>query len=135
MVCCKSIGWCTSFSCRNTKPLVMSEVQGLAEFPLKTAPPGAAPGREPVRTPGWATLLELFYAKLGLPLPPLGDVAGEEMPQPYKGLLVHSTDMTPTLEAFYKQPMRLSVLTREQQDYSYLREVVLKSANDSQPVE
>jgi chorismate-pyruvate lyase len=60
---------------------------------------------------------------------------GEEMPQPYKGLLVHSSDMTPTLETFYRQPMRLTVLTREQQDYSYLREVVLKSANDAHPVE
>jgi chorismate-pyruvate lyase len=31
--------------------------------------------------------------------------------------------------------MRLTVLTREQQDYSYLREVVLKTAKDSHPVE
>jgi chorismate-pyruvate lyase len=99
------------------------------------AAPAHGPGRETVRTPGWATLLERFYAKLGLPLPSLREVAGEEMPQPYKGLLVHSADMTPTLEAFYRQPISLSVLTREQQDYTYLREVVLKSANDSQPVE
>ena len=57
------------------------------------------------------------------------------MPEPYKSLLVHSSDMTPTLESFYRQPMRLTVLTREQHDYSYLREVVLKSAADSRPVE
>ena len=95
----------------------------------------AQTGTEPARPPGWAGLLERFYAKLGLPLPELRDVRGEEMPEPYKRLLVHSADMTPTLEAFYRQPMRLTVLTREQQDYSYLREVVLKSAHDARPVE
>jgi chorismate-pyruvate lyase len=85
--------------------------------------------------PGWALLLERFYAKLGLPLPEIRGLQAEEMPQPYRGLLAHSTDMTPTLENFYGQPMQLSVLTREHQDYSYLREVVLKSANDSRPAE
>jgi chorismate-pyruvate lyase len=80
-------------------------------------------------------LLEHFYAKLGLPLPGLHELKDEEMPQPYKGLLVHSSDMTPTLEAFYRQPMRLTVLTREHQDYAYLREVVLKCAHDARPVE
>ena len=100
--------------------------------------PGIAPsqtGTELPRAPGWAGLLERFYAKLGLTLPQLHDVPGADMPEPYKGLLVHSADMTPTLEAFYRQPMRLSVLTREQQDYSYLREVVLKSDHDARPVE
>jgi len=87
------------------------------------------------RAPGWAALLERFYSKLGLPLPPLNDVAGSDMPQPYRDLLVHSSDMTPTLETFYRQPMRLSVLTREQHDSYYLREVVLKSADDARPVE
>jgi chorismate-pyruvate lyase len=31
--------------------------------------------------------------------------------------------------------MRLSALTREQRDYTYLREVVLKTAGDARPVE
>ena len=87
------------------------------------------------RPPGWAALLGRFYANLGLPLPELRDLRGEDMPQPYKRLLVHSSDMTPTLEAFYRQPLRLTVLTREQQDHTYLREVVLKSATDARPVE
>ncbi len=98
--------------------------------------PGIAPSQSGThsRSPGWAALLERFYAKLGLTLPELQDVQGEQMPEPYKGLLVHSSDMTPTLEAFYRQPMRLTVLSREQQDYSYLREVVLKSSDDARPV-
>jgi|SRR5579862_7890583 len=90
---------------------------------------------ERIRPPGWAALLERFYGKLGLSMPSIQDIDGQEMPEPYRRLLVHSSDMTPTLEAFYRQPMRLTVLTREQQDYSYLREVVLKSADDARPVE
>lgn len=87
------------------------------------------------RPPGWAALLERFYGKLGLPMPGIQDLDGQAMPQPYRQLLVHSSDMTPTLEAFYHQSLRVSVLTREQQDQSYLREVVLKTAGDSRPVE
>ena len=87
------------------------------------------------RVPGWAALLERFYAKLNLPVPRIQGLAGEEMPEPYRGLLVHSSDMTPTLENFFGQSMRLSLLVSEQQDYSYLREVVLKSATDARPVE
>jgi len=87
------------------------------------------------RPPGWASLLERFYLKLGLALPGMQELQGEEMPQPYKSLLVHSSDMTPTLESFYRQPMSLSVLSREQQEYAYLREVILKCSKDRQPVE
>jgi chorismate-pyruvate lyase len=91
--------------------------------------------RQQATAPGWAGLLERFYSKLGLPMPAFEAVDGQDMPEPYRQLLVHSADMTPTLEAFYRQPMRLAVLTREQQESSYQREVVLKSANDSRPVE
>jgi chorismate-pyruvate lyase len=80
-------------------------------------------------------LLERFYSKLGLTLPAMHELSGESMPQPYRSLLVHSLDMTPTLESFYRQPMNLSVLSREQQDYAYLREVVLKCSGDRRPVE
>lgn len=83
----------------------------------------------------WAALLHQFYAKLKLPGPTLHQIPGEEMPQPYKQLLVHSSDMTPTLEAFYRQPMRLVVLSRELQTGAYLREVVLSTAEDLRPVE
>ena len=55
------------------------------------------------------------------------------VPEPYRGLLVHSSDMTPTLEGFYGQPMRLTVLTREHHADFYHREVLLKTAVDSRP--
>jgi hypothetical protein len=93
------------------------------------------PQEQRKQPPGWAGLLERFYGKLGLTLPVIVDLPGSDMPQPYRDLLVHSSDMTPTLETYYRQPMRLSVLTREQHEFSYLREVVLKTADDSRPVE
>jgi chorismate-pyruvate lyase len=91
--------------------------------------------RDADRAPGWASLLQRFYTKLGLSLPEMHELQGEEVPTPYRRLLVHSSDMTPTLESFYQQPMSLSVLSREQQDYAYLREVILKCATDRRPVE
>ncbi len=80
-------------------------------------------------------MLERFYSRRGVPLPRFTPLPGLEMPQPYRKLLVHSSDMTPTLEAFYHQPMRITVLTRERQDETYWREVVLHRADDATPVE
>ena len=43
--------------------------------------------------------------------------------------------MTPTLASFYGQTLRLRVLSRERQDDSYKREVILWLAEDARPVE
>jgi chorismate-pyruvate lyase len=83
----------------------------------------------------WAALLERFYARTGTPVPVLHLLEGDHVPHPYKKLLVHSSDMTSTLEAFYQQPMSLVVLSREHQSGAYLREVVLRGGNDLRPVE
>jgi chorismate-pyruvate lyase len=56
-----------------------------------------------------------------------------EVPPPYRELLVHSRDMTPTLEAFYGQPLGLTVLSRETTTDAYFREVVLTAGD--RPVE
>jgi chorismate-pyruvate lyase len=93
------------------------------------------PRGEASRPPAWAGLLEHFYGKIGLELPAIQDLEGPVLPEPFRRLLAHSSDMTPTLEAFYQQPMRLAVLSREQQDPFYHREVLLKSAGDGRPVE
>lgn len=85
--------------------------------------------------PAWLALLERFYERASLPPPAVRELRGREVPQPYRSLLVHSTDMTPTLERFYRQRMGLTVLSREQQDSAYLREVILNRANDNSPVE
>jgi hypothetical protein len=74
---------------------------------------------------GWAALLECVYQRAGRHLPQLQLLDGHQVPAPYHSLLVHSSDMTPTLERFFGQPLGLEVLGRELQGDCYLREVVL----------
>lgn len=85
--------------------------------------------------PPSTALLERFYARLGLPLPRLELLRADEVPSPYHELLVHSSDMTPTLEAFWQRPLGLAVLSRTREGESYFREVVLKVAIEGWPVE
>lgn len=58
---------------------------------------------------------------------------GAQIPQPYHDLLVHSRDMTPTLQRFYRHPIGLDVINRHHEAKSYFREVVLNAAGN--PVE
>jgi chorismate-pyruvate lyase len=110
-----------------------SQVCEPAPHPLAkdASPPGAKPAF--CRFP--SALLERFYSRAGLEPPRLRVVRGDEVPQPYKGLLVHSTDMTPTLEGFHGQAIQLAVLSSERQGDVYWREVILRGADDSRPVE
>jgi len=86
-------------------------------------------------TPSWAALLERFYERTGLSAPVLIELKAAEVPPPYRTLLVHSADMTPTLAGFYGQALGLRVLSRERQGDSYKREVILWLAEDERPVE
>src|SRR5580704_15841261 len=70
--------------------------------------------------------LDDFYAAAGLPLPPLNEIDGQAMPEPYKSLLVHQRDMTPTLERFHEQSIHLQTISRRRDADSYSREVVLR---------
>ncbi len=79
--------------------------------------------------------LDDFYARAGKPLPPLTQIDAEAMPEPYKSLLVHRNDMTPTLEKFHEENIHLRVLGRRHQDNEYFREVVLLLDGTDQPVE
>ena len=79
--------------------------------------------------------LDEFYARSGFPLPPLQQIDGEEVPEPYKTLLVHQQDMTPTLENFHGRRVHLRVLGRECRGEDYFREVVLQLEESDQPVE
>jgi chorismate-pyruvate lyase len=79
--------------------------------------------------------LDRFYARNRRPLPPLRRVDGEEVPEPYKSLLVHESDMTSTLEQHYGGEIVLDVRGREQEGSDYFREVVLRVALTGKPVE
>jgi chorismate-pyruvate lyase len=79
--------------------------------------------------------LDEFYAAAGQPLPPWQAIEGEEMPEPYKTLLVHRDDMTPTLEKFHSGTIHLRMLSRRRADSEYSREVVLQLNGTNKPVE
>jgi hypothetical protein len=83
----------------------------------------------------FAGLLERFYARAGLKKPRFDRLKGQEVPEPYKKLLVHSSDMTPTLESFYDQSLSLTVLAREVENDHYYREVTLNLSSGGRPVE
>src|SRR5438067_1109299 len=80
-------------------------------------------------------LLEAFYGRRGLAVPPCQIIDGEQVPEPYRTLLVHENDMTPTLEQFHGASVHLRVLGRERRRNEYQREVVLQLEGSEQPVE
>ncbi len=79
--------------------------------------------------------LDDFYARSGLPLPPIERLAGEQVPEPYRSLLVHDTDMTPTLESFHGARIHLQILNRERRADFYFREVILRLDQSETAVE
>src|SRR6266699_5986765 len=79
--------------------------------------------------------LDDFYARAGLALPAIERISGEQMPEPYRSLLVHERDMTPTLEKFHGSDIHLKILKREQRGDFYFREVVLQLDGSELPVE
>jgi hypothetical protein len=79
--------------------------------------------------------LDEFYAQAGQPLPPLNQIDGEAVPEPYKSLLVHRNDMTPTLERFHRHNIHLQVLGHRRKGDVYFREVVLRLDDSNAAVE
>ncbi len=79
--------------------------------------------------------LDEFYARERVPLPRIEVVRAEEVPEPYRTLLVHDNDMTPTLEDHYRSGIHIEVWGRERRGDHYFREVVLRLDRDHRPVE
>jgi chorismate-pyruvate lyase len=97
------------------------------------APTGVHPSTVVVSP--FAYPLDEFYAQAGRKLPVIESIAGESVPEPYRSLLVHNNDMTPTLEAFHGEKIHLEVLSRQHRDDFYFREVVLLLDGTERPVE
>ena len=89
----------------------------------------------PAPPPRWTALLGWFYERVGLPLPAIQPVKRADLPEPYRHLLAHSRDMTPTLEAFHGRKLAITLLSRERAEESYLREVLLRPVGEWRPVE
>ena len=79
--------------------------------------------------------LDEFYARTGGQLPVLRRVPAEDIPEPYRSLLVHQNDMTSTLENFHDCSIHLHVVGRERRNGEYFREVVLQLDGNDKPVE
>jgi len=79
--------------------------------------------------------LKEFYTRAKLPLPRIEAISAEQVPEPYKSLLVHANDMTPTLEGYHKSDIHLEILSRERRGDFYFREVVLRLNGSERAVE
>lgn len=79
--------------------------------------------------------LARFYEREAVPLPAVREIPGEAMPEPYRQLLVHNSDMTPTLEAWFYSDIHIEVWSRERVGELYRREVLLRLDRDLRPVE
>ena len=79
--------------------------------------------------------LDQFYLVSGVPVPEATKIEAECIPEPYRSLLVHENDMTPTLEVAYRQRIHIRLITRKVEDDVLLRQVVLVVDSDERPVE
>ena len=86
------------------------------------------PVESPVTFPGDFRLLyplDTFYSLIEAPLPVAKVIAPDAVPDPYRGLVVHQHDMTPTLERNYGDRIELRVLDRHLEGDAYSRLVDL----------
>lgn len=84
----------------------------------------------------WTGVLDpLIHFYAGKPLPAIRPVLASDVPEPYKGLLVHDSDMTSTLEAFHGGPLKLRVLRLTIESDILKREVVLELESTGNSVE
>ncbi len=79
--------------------------------------------------------LDRFYRSAGQAEPDVTKIDGEKMPQPYRQLLVHESDMTPTLEAYFGQTIGIQPLSVRLDDGAMLRQVVLEAGPEKEAVE
>ncbi len=79
--------------------------------------------------------LDRFYDREELPVPELVAVSPSEIPEPYRTLLCGAHDMTPTLEEFHQDRIRLRVLARWVEGEALWRLVALELQGTGRPVE
>jgi chorismate-pyruvate lyase len=80
--------------------------------------------------------LDEFYSSDGRSLPLIEAIDGAEMPEPYRQLLVHQGDMTPTLEQFHGGRISLKLFDKRLgADGWFSRRVALILDHTGSPVE
>jgi hypothetical protein len=76
------------------------------------------------RGPDLHELFGLFPESDDLPVA-VEPIAADDVPEPYRGLLVHHHHMTVTVEAFHGDRVRTRVLALRQEGLSYARKILL----------
>jgi hypothetical protein len=86
--------------------------------------------------PKLLALLEGFYRGMPGQTPSEAEMLrAEEIPEPYRRLLVHRRDMTSTLSDYHGEELRLRVIERTLTDDWLARHVVLEGGQSRRPVE
>lgn len=88
-------------------------------FPLDHPPRATAV----IPTPTVESLFALFPATA---CPPVDAISPDEMPEPYRSLLVHTHHMTVTVERFYGRPVDVEVLEFRLDEFEYSRMILLR---------
>ena len=98
--------------------------------------PKGTPNRRIVaRRRGLLYPLDMVYRRAGIDLPAFEVVAPDDIPLPYRALLVHDSDMTLTLERHFGGRVVLRPLSTFSLGGSYFRRVLLVQEYAGQPVE
>ena len=79
--------------------------------------------------------LEFHYSLQNRFLPQWTPIEAAQIPEPHRGLLVHTRDMTSTLERFFGDKIRIRPLSQSQQGDQYTREVILELIGSGRPIE
>lgn len=87
----------------------------------------------PMAGPDLRELYALFPASDDMP--EYEFVPGDEVPEPYHGLLVHEHHMTVTVEAFHGDLVNVRVLTRTLTDDYYARKILLELQHSGRVVQ
>jgi chorismate-pyruvate lyase len=80
-------------------------------------------------------LFGLFPAPTAEEMPEYEFVAADEVPPPYRDLLVHEHHMTVTVEEYHHDRVDVRVLARHQDGQSYARKILLTRHRDGRPVQ
>jgi hypothetical protein len=98
-------------------------------------PRAAASAATKRRLPSALHPLDVAYTRAGLEPPTSTPIGPDEIPQPYRSLLVHQRDMTLTLEAHFGGRVALRPLSTFTSGPWYYRRVLLAQEYSGRPVE
>ena len=82
-----------------------------------------------IPTPSVESLFALFP---GSEPPPCEPISADDMPEPYRGLLVHTHHMTVTVERFYGGPVDVRVMRTTTSGDEYARQILLTTRDTNQ---